>query len=284
MHILGIDLAASPATTGVVCLEPGRGGWCAQSVGPPADDDQLVELARGAIAIGVDAPLGWPDAFVDAIARHHELGGWTVTVDRSALTHRLTDHRTKPTVGRLPLSVSADLLGVVGMRCALLQQRWADEVWERPAPCDGSGVLAETYPAAAFAAWGIACRGYKARQRPAEASVVREAIVGTLAERTGTWLVIDDIVADCVSSDHVLDACSCVQSSPWPSKPVRPPGPTVTSERSPAGKAGSTSRPSPSRRSRHHPPPDTRSAESGWVVALGPSGRAEREWWQRRWW
>jgi predicted nuclease with RNAse H fold len=210
VHVLGIDLAASPATTGVVLLEPGPDGrWRARSIGPPADDDQLVELARAAIAIGVDAPLGWPDAFVDAVARHHELGRWTGTVDRSSLTHRVTDHRTKPTVGRLPLSVSADLLGAVGMRCALLQQRWADEVWDRSAPRDGSGVLAETYPAAAFAAWDIACRGYKARQRPTEASVVREAIVGTLMERTGTWLVIDDIIDDCVVSDHVLDALVC---------------------------------------------------------------------------
>jgi predicted nuclease with RNAse H fold len=210
VHVLGIDLAASPATTGVVLLEPGNdGSWRARSAGPPADDDHLVELARGAIAVGVDAPLGWPDAFVEAVARHHELGRWPGTVDRSSLTHRVTDHRTKPTVGRLPLSVSADLLGVVGMRCALLQQRWADEVWERPAPRDGSRVLSETYPAAAFAAWGIASRGYKARQRPLEASAVRDSILRTLTQRTNGWLEIDGIAHDCVASDHVLDALVC---------------------------------------------------------------------------
>jgi predicted nuclease with RNAse H fold len=211
VHVLGIDLAASPATTGVVRLEPDHDGrWGARSVGPPADDDQLVEQARGAIAIGIDAPLGWPGAFVEAIAQHHELARWPGTVDRSSLTHRVTDHRTKATVGRLPLSVSADLLGVVGMRCALLQRRWADEVWERRlAPRDGSGMLAETYPAAAFAAWGIACRGYKARQRPVEASAVREAIVEALAQATGDWLALDDIARECVGSDHVLDALVC---------------------------------------------------------------------------
>jgi predicted nuclease with RNAse H fold len=210
VHVVGIDLAASPATTGVVVLEPvSADRWRARPEGPPADDDRLVELAHGAIAIGVDAPLGWPDGFVDAVTRHHELGRWSGTVDRSSLTHRVTDHRTKSTVGRLPLSVSADLLGVVAMRCALLQQRWADEVWGSPAPRDGSGLVAETYPAAAFAAWGIACRGYKARQRPAEATAVRESIVEALSERTATWLELGALEGACVASDHVLDALVC---------------------------------------------------------------------------
>lgn len=210
MHVVGLDLAASPVTTGVVVLEPvSAGRWRARPEGPPADDDRLVELARGAIAIGVDAPLGWPDGFVDAVTRHHALGRWSGTVDRSSLTHRVTDHRTKSTVGRLPLSVSADLLGVVAMRCALLQRRWADEVWGSPAPRDGSGLLAETYPAAAFAAWGIACRGYKARQRPVEATAVRESIVHALAQRSDSWLELGDVEHACVTSDHVLDALVC---------------------------------------------------------------------------
>jgi predicted nuclease with RNAse H fold len=214
VRVLGIDLAASPATTGVVVLEPDpecerSGRWRARASGPPADDDQLVELTQGAIAVGVDAPLGWPDAFVDAVARHRDLGPWPGSTDRTTLTHRVTDHRTRPTVGRLPLSVSADLLGVVGMRCALLQRRWADEVWGSPAPRDGSGVLSETYPVAAFAAWGIASRGYKARQRPAEASAVRAAIVATVASATSSWLTIDDVADECVVSDHVLDALAC---------------------------------------------------------------------------
>jgi hypothetical protein len=40
------------------------------------------------------------------------------------------------------------------MRCALLQRRWADEVWGQPARRDGSGPLVETYPAAALARGG----------------------------------------------------------------------------------------------------------------------------------
>jgi hypothetical protein len=135
---------------------------------------------------------------------------WAAGAERTPLRYRLTDLRTRELVGgRLPLSVSTDLLGVVGLRCALLQQRWADEVWGSPAPRDGSGVLSETYPAAAFTAWGIDATGYKARHRPDEARAARRLIVDRLAADTATWLAVDDIADRCVESDHVLDALVC---------------------------------------------------------------------------
>ena len=163
MHVVGIDLAARADTTAAVVLEPAAAGWVARAAVSPAGDDDLVAIAAGAAMVGVDAPLGWPDAFVDAVTAHHSFRAWPGSTDRTAMTHRLTDHRTRPTTGRMPLSVSADLLGVVGMRAALLQRRWADEVWGAPAERDGSGVLVETYPAAALSAWGVEHRGYKAR-------------------------------------------------------------------------------------------------------------------------
>ncbi len=210
MRLIGIDLAASPASTGVVVIERATRGWVARAVDDQPDDDLLVSLAVDADAIGVDAPLGWPDAFVEAVAAHHRSGRWTGTTDRRPLTHRLTDLVTREIVGRYPLSVSADLLGVVAMRAALLQQRWADEVWAgEPAARDGSGVVSETYPAAAFAAWTIACRGYKARSRPEEARAVRDSIVRELARSTNSWLDSTAITDAAVASDHVLDAWVC---------------------------------------------------------------------------
>ena len=210
MRVIGIDLAASPASTGVVVVEGTAGGWCARPVDGTADDDLLVSLAARADAIGVDAPLGWPDAFVEAVGAHHRGEPWTGTTDRRPLTHRLTDDLTRSVVGRYPLSVSADLLGVVAMRAALLQQRWADEIWGGvPAPRDGSGVVSETYPAAAFAAWGIECRGYKARSRPDEARTVRGAIVQELTRSTSSWLDSSAVGVDAVANDHLLDAWVC---------------------------------------------------------------------------
>ena len=183
--------------------------WLAETVGGPLDDDRLVELVRGAVAVGVDAPLGWPDAFVAAVGAHGALGRWPGGVDRSPLTHRETDRFTKPFVGRLPLSASADLLGVVAMRAALLQQRWADEVWGEPAPRDGSGVLSETYPAAALAVWGIERTGYKARREPDRAARVRAGIVDTVVDATSNWLDLAGVASLAVESDHVLDAIVC---------------------------------------------------------------------------
>lgn len=210
MRVIGIDLAASPASTGVVVMEDTAGGWAVRPIEGEADDDLLVSLAAGADAIGVDAPLGWPDAFVEAVTAHHRGDPWPGTTDRRPLTHRLTDRLTREAVGRYPLSVSADLLGVVAMRAALLQQRWADEVWSGvPAPRDGSGVVSETYPAAAFAAWSIVCRGYKARNRPEEARAVRGSVVGELSRSTREWLDSAAIADAAVASDHLLDTWVC---------------------------------------------------------------------------
>lgn len=210
MRVIGIDLAASPASTGVVVMEDAGRGWAVRPVDGEADDDLLVSLAVGADAIGLDAPLGWPDAFVEAVTAHHRGDPWPGTTDRRPLTHRLTDVFTRDVVGRYPLSVSADLLGVVAMRAALLQRRWADEVWGGdPAPRDGSGVLSETYPAAAFAAWNIPCRGYKARSRPDEARAVRDDVARRLARSTGDWLDTSAVEAAAVADDHLLDAWVC---------------------------------------------------------------------------
>jgi Protein of unknown function (DUF429) len=102
--------------------------------------------------------------------------------------------------------VSADKLGSVAMRCALLQRRWADEVWGRLAGRDGSGPLVETYPAAALAAWRIDCTGYKNRRDEAAARGVRVHIVSELDSALSSWLDIEPVRGPSVASDDVLDA------------------------------------------------------------------------------
>ena len=41
--------------------------------------DQLFDelFDRGASKVGLDVPLGWPTAFVDAVALHHPGGAWS---------------------------------------------------------------------------------------------------------------------------------------------------------------------------------------------------------------
>jgi hypothetical protein len=156
VRVLGVDWAAAAATTGAVQLVPGsENRWTSEELEGVAEDDRLVDAARQVDVVGVDAPLGWRRAFVEAVRAHEELGAWPGSVDRSGLTHRDTGRAVRRLGVGSPLSVSADNLGSVAMRCALLQHRCGQEAWAAPAPRDGSGPLVETYPAAALAAWRI---------------------------------------------------------------------------------------------------------------------------------
>lgn len=207
MRVLGVDLAAQPASTGVVVLEPdGRGRWVAAAAADEATDEMLVELGAAADKVGVDAPLGWPEPFVVAVSAHLDHRPWPGTQDRRPLTHRRTDDVVVEHGWGRPMSASADRLGSVAMRAALLQREWAAR-WGAPAPRDGSGRLAEVYPAAALRAWGIESVGYKASgARAAAAPGVRAGIVAALRDACGGWLDLDGVAEAVVVSDHLLDA------------------------------------------------------------------------------
>ncbi len=210
MRILGLDLAAQPRTTGCVVLAPAGRRWVATEPAGPADDDGLVALAGEVDVLGIDAPLGWPRAFVAAVTAHEAFGPWPGGVDRGPLTHRVTDHVVVAAGQGRPLSVSADRIGSPAMRGALLQHRWATEVWGAPEPRDGSGRLVETYPAASLRAWGIEAAGYKRSGAAAAAGAaeVRAGILAHLAEAL-PWLDLGPVAERSTASDHVLDALLC---------------------------------------------------------------------------
>ncbi|MDQ3176667.1 MAG: DUF429 domain-containing protein [Actinomycetota bacterium] len=206
MRVMGVDLAAAPKSTGVVVLEAiDETNWRAVHLPGPPTDDTLVSAARTVDIIGVDSPLGWPRAFVEAVDAHNSFRPWPGGTDRSTLTHRDTDRAIRRHGIRAALSVSADKLGSVGMRCALLQRRWA-EVWGQPAPRDGSGRLVETYPAAALTAWQVGYAGYKDRRDLPAARTVREQIIRDVGAAVSAWLDLAGVHEPCVESDHVLDA------------------------------------------------------------------------------
>lgn len=212
VRILGLDLAAQPRMTGCVIFCPtGRGRLKASELDGPADDDRLVAAAREVDVLGIDAPLGWPRAFVAAVDAHQAFGPWPGGADRGPLTHRVTDHVVVAAGQGRPLSVSADRIGSPAMRGALLQHRWATEVWGAPEPRDGSGRIIETYPAASLRAWGIAAAGYKrsGRAHAEGAREVRAGIVAHLRDVLGGWLDLGPVAERCVASDHVLDAVLC---------------------------------------------------------------------------
>jgi predicted nuclease with RNAse H fold len=150
MRTLGIDLASQPEQTAacLIAWEPDRA--VVEDVESGLDDAALEALVAQADLTGIDAPFGWPVAFVAWLVQLH---GGEVATDESAvpdwdaghvrrLSCRATDHVVRERMGRWPLSVATDLISIVAMRCTGLLQRLGvrDKL-------GGDGVV-EVYPGA----------------------------------------------------------------------------------------------------------------------------------------
>ncbi len=238
VRTLGIDLASQPANTAVCLIEWGDSTLPPQ-VNPPVkglEDDELVALAGNVDAVGIDAPFGWPDAFVDLVASHREGGDpgrdWHDDDVRRALRLRLTDRWLWKESGlglRPPLSVSSDLIALPAMRCAGILGRLG--LTDR----SGDGRVFETWPAAAMHTWTGVSTGYKGRG--AAAAGRREELRQSLETRLGL-----SIPPDAARDDDCLDA-------------------VVAAVLARSAALGHTMRPSPEQ----HPV----AAREGWIHATG---------------
>lgn len=162
VRTVGVDLAAAPERTGLCRID-----WenATVEVWPrPVDDGTLVDVVAASDLAGFDVPLGWPDAFVDALVALRDCDEWPPAAmdpptDRVALRYRLTD-RVLIASGARPLSVSTDRIGVAAMRAARLQHL----LRRAGVPVDRSGTsgrIVESYPAGALRVWGLVHRRYK---------------------------------------------------------------------------------------------------------------------------
>jgi predicted nuclease with RNAse H fold len=156
------------------------------------DDALLDHLIKSADAVGIDAPFGWPQRFVEAVA------SWTA-VDWSAegrnqLRFRETDFEVRKITGRWPLSVSTDRIALPAMRAMALLHRHG--VTDR----SGHGKFFEVYPAGSLKCWGLRSRGYK--KMDDECLAYRREILSALRQQL-PWLTLPDTYAE--SSDS-LDA------------------------------------------------------------------------------
>lgn len=207
MRTLGVDLAADPAKTGACVIDWDR---CSVELLPrPTTDELIVDAARDADMIAFDVPLGWPDAFADAVVAHHARDGWPPMGtpppdDRVPLRFRRTDVALRSR-GMTPLSVSTDRIGVTALRGARLQQLLV----EAGADVDRSGTtgrLIEAYPAAALRLWGLTSTGYKGSKPPNRAAC--EALTAELTSRCGP-LAEAATAALTGCDDDALDAFIC---------------------------------------------------------------------------
>jgi predicted nuclease with RNAse H fold len=150
---VGIDLASQPGNTAACSLS-----WQAQeatvkTITLNVTDDVLLELANTGDKVGIDVPFGWPDAFIHAVTAHHSQQAWPQSQSRN-LRLRQTDLFVWNAIGKQPLSVSTDKIGIPALRMASLMVRLAQTgiLIDRT----GEGRFVEVYPAAALRRWGIA--------------------------------------------------------------------------------------------------------------------------------
>lgn len=102
---------------------------------------------------GIDAPFGWPVAFVDAVS-NWEAGDLDGFRKRVELRLRATDRFVQAASGVTPLSVSVDRIGSTAMLCAEVLSRFARRLDQpRIDRARALGGLAEVYPAAALRMW-----------------------------------------------------------------------------------------------------------------------------------
>ncbi len=212
MKTLGIDLAAQPERT-AICAVAWDGDRAFATVEQRATDDRLLELmAVPWDKIGIDCPLGWPEPFIDAITAHRKGKAWPgrdleADLYREHAKYRLTDEIVHERDGRWPLSVSTDRIGVVALRCALLLDRYASAGPNagKRLRRDGSGLIAEVYPAVAIRQWIPEAHGsYKRTDNRRALHALFDAVVANVPIRFA-----DGSRELCQTNHDAFDALIC---------------------------------------------------------------------------
>jgi len=226
---IGIDLASQPTKT----------GFCAIRWGGPAP--LLTHLDRGSVAeaklddkflattirglgdvspdgvpiakVGIDAPFGWPNPFVEAVGIHQDGGNWPLAIDqpRAPFERRETDRFIKKATAKTPLSVSTDRIAYPAMRCAVILGDVAKHLGCEVVARDGSGLVCEVYPDPALRFWTAGDPDSLA-QRESYKGPAASQRRGQLAKIVASRVGLDDprrLLDRCSEEDDFLDALLC---------------------------------------------------------------------------
>ena len=204
MRTLGVDLAAEPAGTATAAIDwsGSRAEVVAVRIGQT--DGQVAELAATAERMGLDSPLGWPEAFVEFVVGHRD-GRTPPATDlagRRLLAYRETDRAITGLTGLRPLSVAADRIGHAAMRAAGLMARLGADGHDLRR--DGRGFVVESYPSGALKQWGLPHRSYKGSGGAAARAALIDSV--SAAFPALEWGSAEET---CRESDHAFDAVIC---------------------------------------------------------------------------
>lgn len=179
-----------------------------------ATDDMLVALMTDPSVgkVAIDAPFGWPLAFLDAVCTYRDRAEW-LDLAPNEMRFRATDMQVAELTGQTPLSVAMSDLAWPAMRCARLLCGLPRE--HAPLDRGGSGRFAEVYPAAALRRWELiaptksvsdaAYKGTKPGRRDR-----REQMIDVLLQRlAGVVGMSEDCRQACIDDDDDLDALVC---------------------------------------------------------------------------
>ncbi|MGQ0467157.1 MAG: DUF429 domain-containing protein [Sporichthyaceae bacterium] len=197
---VGIDLAASAKNTALSTITWDGAGARVDRVVVGVDDRTAIEAMNSPATVGIDCPFGWPRKFVELMASH--AAGSTAPMPmpegyKREYVLRETDRWIHREYGVTPLSVAADLIAHAAIRLAGLFTHLDVEVAR-----DGSGRIAEVYPALAMRVWGLSFGG-----RKSSLGAVDTAVDHLLA--AAPWLDLGAHEPAVRVSDHAFDAVLC---------------------------------------------------------------------------
>lgn len=242
---LGFHLSANPAETAVCAIDWNAGAAeialiCLREDGGTPLDYKFIKTAvsgiRGGLGAGtvvktaIDAPLGWPEPFVQALATHHSCDRREEAIYPSPARYgrRETDRFVRAVTGRIPPSTISSRRGAAAMHCAAMLIEIADFRGADAVERTGTGLICEAYPDSALRFWTSGdprALTSKERYRGVRSARRRHELVAVIQERSR---ITDPrgLMQRCVVHDQCLDAlvCALVARAVWLGKTLLPDG------------------------------------------------------------
>jgi hypothetical protein len=192
VRTVGIDFASQPKNTALCEIVWDGSSATVVKVASNVTDDQIRDLVENppSRVFGVDIPFGWPTHFVQFVLAHMQRVTPPLGVSGAQKRLRATDEFTWDLLGRQPLSVSTDRIGIPAMRWAALMQEFG--VTNRA----GDGRFFEVYPAAARLSWGL----------PPKDDV---AALDLLVAECPLFFAAAEYPSALLRSEHAFDALMC---------------------------------------------------------------------------